>query len=164
MRKILTAIVAILSLMSMVPLVAPTVTPHTGTLTASVLVGASCDVAATGPITFLKGGLNPVPGQTSDTNTTTVSEPTGNTDNLVVDISGSQWSNTGVTETMPIGATNWGLYPSSPATPLTDGSPSVPIGGTIGSLTSQQVNLNVVIPDGQAADSYSQTITFTVGC
>jgi hypothetical protein len=162
MRKILTVLVALVSLLSTVPLVAPVT--NTGTLEASVSVGTKCDVAATGPITFLKGGLNPVPGDTSDTATTTVSEPTGNVASLAVDISGSQWSNTGATKTMPIGATNWGLDSSSPATQLTDGSPSVSIGGTIGPLTNQKVNLNVVIPNSQTADSYSQIITFTVGC
>ena len=155
MRKIIeVTLAALATLMTIVPVVAPA----TGTATASLTVPISCDVSATGPINF--GSW--LPGTTSSTMSTTISEPTGN-QVVTPDISGTTWTGTGGTPpTFAVGQTKWAVDPTPPTTSLT-GSP-VGIGATIGPGSSKIINLNVAVPAGQTADAYTQTITLGVTC
>jgi hypothetical protein len=157
-RELEIAVVAMVSLMAIAPLVAPvtTTTLLPNQILASVTVDTFCDVAATGPIDF----LTLYPGTTSSTETTTVSEPTGNIF-VQPNIYGTTWSGANL-NTMGVGATQW----SNTNTTFTSLglSPGVGTGDFIGPSVSDVVSLKVVVPAGQAADSYTQTITFEVTC
>jgi len=164
MKKILTALVALVSLFAAVPLVMPATTSP---VTASVAVQPSCDVAAT-PEAISFG--TPMVNNPGTQQQVIVSEPTGN-QQVTPTIGGTQWC-TGTfkldgtcdnpsTPFMPIGATVWAVSPTIPTTPLTGGAS---IGTPISFGNPVTINLNVNIPAGQTAASYTQTITFGVSC
>lgn len=139
----------IVTFMSLVPVALPV------DITASVSVVSTCDVAATGPLTF--GSLQP--GTTSTPMTSTVSEPHGN-NAVIPKVSGTQWN--GVSNSMPVGQTVWNSTSITTSTPLTGSG--VSIGDTISHGSPTTVSFAVAIPDGQTVDNYAQTITFSVSC
>jgi spore coat protein U-like protein len=149
MRKILTAIVALVSLISSVPIVMPTTSP----VTANVQVQTWCDISATSPINF---GTK-IPGEISSDVTSTVSMPIGN-QVVTPTIEGTDWT---PTTTFDVSQTHWYnsdvLYASM--TPLTTGP--VSIGDTIGPGDDAIVHFKLQVPNGQVVGNYSQTITIT---
>jgi len=155
MRKILTALVALVSLMSTVPLVTPAATP--ASVTANVDVLTWCDIAATGPIDFSPPSL--IPGQVSSEKTTSVSEPIGNKEGVAVTVQGNDWD---TQSSFLVGQTHWALstFTYGMSDNILTSSP-VSLVGTIGPGTPQTVHLQVKIPNGQSVGTYHQTITFT---
>lgn len=155
MRKIITFAVATLTaIMALVPVAMPSSSGVTGTVTVPTVCSADLPSA---PLDF--GPLAPT--ATSADLTVTVSQPPGgNSPNIGAEINGSPWTSTG--PSMVVGQTVWNTtiaYSALTSGALT-GSP-VSLGVTIGPLGSAPVSLNVTIPGGQAAATYTQTITFT---
>jgi hypothetical protein len=165
MRKILTALVALVSLLATVPLVAPadgttTTTLPTASVYASVSVGTSCDITA-GNINFGTLYLGDI--SSSDV-TSTISMPKGNAE-VTPEIKGNDWTpSMGV----GVGQTHWstisGQDYTTGMTALTS-SDGVSLGKSVKHGTDLPVYFKLAIPAGQTAGtSYTQTITFTVGC
>jgi len=151
LRKIIATLSAVITLLSIVPLV----TPGTSSLTASASVASMCDVSASSITDF--GQLNP--GATSSIRTTSVSQPNGNIDGGLT-IYGQDW-NFGGSPTMSVGATQWRTGSDTFASLLI--SPGVSV-GTLSHTTPTSVDLQVVVPAHQTAAAYTQTITFQVTC
>jgi spore coat protein U-like protein len=153
MRKILTALVALVSLFATVPVVAP------ATITGTVVVELVCDIAVSPDLNF----SSMKPGDISALDVTTVvSMPTGNTE-LSPTIEGSPW--TGGTG-MLVGQTHYDETVSNdPYVSMSTltGSP-VSLTGKVKYGTNLPVYFKLAIPAGQAAASYTQTITFTASC
>lgn len=149
MKKIILAITLAMSILAVNVLAA--------TSTASVTVPASCGLAATN-INFGSLGV----GSTSGDVTSTVSMPSGNTA-VTPTIQGIAWAGT-PSGSMVVGQTHW--YMSDVAygsmTALT--TSGVSIGASVSYGSSQTVHFKLAIPAGQAAATYSQTITFTATC
>jgi len=152
MRKILTALVALVSLLSTVPIVMP------ATITASVIVPSGiCDIAVSPNLNF----DSMVPGATSASDVSTVvSMPTGNQESAPVSISGAAW--TGGTG-MAVSQTHWSLTSLQAYGSMSELGTGLASAGTFGPTSPETVYFKLSIPAGQAAATYTQTITFT-GC
>jgi len=153
MRKILTALVALVSLFATVPAVMP------ADVTGHVTVQPWCEInASPTSLNFLKGVNNLIPGDTSDSLGVIISMPKGNQPTIPL-VSGTQWTGTVITPpTMSVGQTGWSaVLGNSGQLSGTEAS----IGVAVSHGTSRTVNFNVAIPVDQAADSYTQTITIT---
>jgi hypothetical protein len=150
------AIGVMISLMTLLPIAMSDTAP----ITASATVLNYCDLDVS-PLT-INFGTDLIPTSTSADQTITVSQLTGNWANIGATVEGTGWTGTGLTPpTMDVGQTHWSLtdivYGSMTA--LTGSS--VPIGATIGPGGSETVHFKLHIPDGQAADTYTQTITIS---
>lgn len=154
MKEIIIAAVALISLMSLVPVAMPTSTGVTGTV--NVPIVCAIDVSSTS-LDF--GQLGPT--ETSADKTTTVSQPqNGNSPDIGAKISGSGWIGAIPPHVMDVGQTHWSTSTITDfgGTPLTGSGVSI---GPIGPSGSQVVHLMLRIPGEQLADTYTQTITFT---
>jgi hypothetical protein len=119
-----------------------------------------CGISATGNIHF----NNVVQGTTVQSSDTTTVTNTGDVP-VTPSISGGNWigNNYGtIGDWMPVGQTWWTIS-TWPAAHQLSGTPA-----SIGTLTNTGDNMPVwyelVVPAQQQTDSYSQTLTFTVGC
>jgi hypothetical protein len=148
MKAILAALVTIAMLSVNVVAAQPV---NTATPTASATVLAVCGISATN-VAF--GSI--IPGDSSETSST-VSMPEGNTATTSLTVKGTAW--TGGTG-MPVGQTSWKTSGSYAALETTE-SASI---GSVSFGNDLPVDFKLDVPAGQAAGSYSQTITFTASC
>lgn len=154
MRRILIALVAMVTLAASVPMVAP----ETNDVTASVTVESFCAVDVT-PSTIDFGILTPT--LTSSDQTITISQPeTGNSPNINAKISGTIWTGL-LANTMSVGQTGWALTDIAYGSMTSLSVTATPIGVIIGPSGSEIVHFKLQIPGQQSADSYTQTITVT---
>jgi len=142
------------------------------TVTVNV-VTPTCDLT----ITDVGGNPNPTPnfgllnpGQISTSDQTIVLHNSGNMAITDIRISGTDWD---VSSSFTAAATHYSRSASQdydtamrpiPTTPSDEsiGEPTPPFGLAVGD--SQNIYFKLGIPAGQAANTYSQTITFTAGC
>lgn len=160
MRKILTAIIALVSLIASVPIVTPTeLLP--GQVAASVNVQPTCDVKAN-PTSINFGPMVPnaiVDGTGQDV---AVSQDVGNTD-ATLTVYGLDW--TGGTG-MSVDQTHWDTSSTTYGTMTTlklSGFADT-VDPSLTPLESHAVHFGLQVPAHQAVASYSQTITFAVAC
>jgi len=123
-------------------------------ITASATVQPVCGISAT-DIVF--GTV--VPSSTVSDKTSTISMPIGNTQTTSLTIKGEDWSDGG-SNSMPVTQTMWKSSGSYTALETTE-SASI---GQVSFGTPLTVNFQLSVPAGQAAASYTQTITFTASC
>jgi hypothetical protein len=155
MRKILTALVALVSLFGTFPVVTPSPIPEQ--VAASVVVPEFCDMQLSdSSVSF----GTPIPGTLGTEDSVTITMPTGN-DPTTPTILGNGWTTVGGINNMLVGATVWGTS-SHAGTTLTDAEVAT-AEVSFGLGNSVTLYMNVNIPEGQAADTYTQTIIIT-GC
>lgn len=156
MKKLIALITAVLQVLT---ILLPIAQAQTEELIASLQVGEQCTLSlSTNTLNFLLNGQPVLPGQTSDHATVTLTN-SGNANMTALEISGTNWSGS-VAHTMPstqtkyqVGGGAFSDLSTTPAsiTPLAVGSSSI-------------VGMHVVVPAGQASDTYTQTITFAFEC
>jgi len=150
-RKILgMTLAAIVSLMATIPIAMPAVTP---TVQATVTVVPFCDIGLSSQ-TIDFG--SPALGQTSGNQPITFSMPTGNKP-TTPSVSGGIWHGLVPANQMLVGQTGWS---STTTLGQLTGSP-VSIQVAVSHGQSAIVNFNVAIPNGQTADTYTQTMIIT---
>lgn len=111
-------------------------------------------------VTVIKScGINVTAGSPSPTQTVSI-QNTGSVPTTSFTVYGTDWSGTG--HSMLVGNTSVNDG-TSHALPYSS-SPLTIYSGVINNGATDQPQLTVSIPQGQALDTYSQTITFTAGC
>ena len=162
MKKIIAGIVAAVYalMLSVAPVVAPDVT-------ASVTVETVCGLLVTSPdpptLTFTSSGSPVLQGSTSDTESVTIDVDANAL--TTVDLEGTDWTGTGISPpSFGVGNTEYdtSVTPGFIPMPSPEGT-STPIFTPSADLL-EVIGFHVNIPNPQAADTYTQTLTFTVSC
>jgi len=159
MRKILTAIVALVSLLSTVPLVMPA----TSDVTASVEVQTWCSLQlSTSSISF--GSM--IPDQIVDginVQDVTASQTAAANVDAVLDVFGNDWQ---TSSGFLVGQTHWSttLTAYSSMNPLLSSATTPHVDSALLPTESDTVHFALQVPAHQAVASYTQTITFEVSC
>ena len=130
-------------------------------ITATVTVPSVCTVSLnTSTISFSSVSPGTDTGSTNQVVNVTNS---GNAQATNVTIKGTAWSDGG-SNTMPVGQTEWGTsgfaYGSGTALTTSDAV----VTNNLGAGSSVLIYFGVGVPSGQAAATYTQTITVTMNC
>ena len=134
----------------------------TDTITAQVTVPSICVVSlSTNSIDF--GTVN-AGADTGSANQQVNITNTGNTQATSTTIKGTDWSDGGV-NSFAVGNTEWSTsaFTYGSGTDLTTTDATIP-GGNLNPGSSLTLYFGVGVPSGQAAATYTQTITITMNC
>ncbi len=155
------AIFAVLAVTSLLAIGAVHAYTDSSDITASVTVPAICTVSLnTTTIDF--GSVAPG-ADTGGVNQAVNVTNGGNTQATSTTIKGNDWSDG--THTMPVGQTEWSTstFTYGSGTALTASDATI-TGGNLNAGSSLILYFGVGVPSGQAAATYSQTITVTMNC